>query len=178
MLGLGHGASHECDLTLEGQMGLRFKDQKNGNCFFITTTFKDWKKLGEVEGFYGCLADSLNYCTEKYMAQIAGYVLMPSHLHLLLFINGETLSDFMRDFKKYIAQKKAVDHGINSSAIWEPRYDRVAISTISVLKSKLNYIHDNPVRSGLVAKQHEWYWSSAADYLTDEMGSVKIWKDW
>jgi putative transposase len=159
-------------------MGLRFPQQKHATCFFVTTTFKDWTPLGNIEGFYLALAESLAFCAKKYDASIAGYVLMPTHIHLVLFIPGSKLSDFMRDFKKYIAQKVIKDLKVSMSTVWKPRYDRVVIYSDKVLRQKLNYIHHNPVKSGLVQNAEDWQWSSARDYASDDQGSIPVWKDW
>jgi putative transposase len=169
-----------CDLThtLHRIMSLRFSQQKHGTCFFVTTTFKDWTPLGNIEGFYPALAESLAFCAEKYDASIAGYVLMPTHIHLVLFIPGSKLSDFMRDFKKYIAQKVVKDLKVNMSTVWKPRYDRVVIYTQKVLRQKLNYIHHNPVKSSLAQNAEDWQWSSARDYASDDQGPIPVWKDW
>ncbi|HRO43059.1 MAG TPA: transposase [Flavipsychrobacter sp.] len=44
---------------------------------------------------------SLNFCAEKYKADILGYVFMPNHLHLIIYFREDNhLSDLMRDFKK------------------------------------------------------------------------------
>jgi len=71
---------------------------------------------------------------------------MPSHVHLVLFIAGRDLGGFMRDFKKYIAQKVAGDRGL-MGGIWMPRYDRVVICSEEVMRTKLEYIHQNPVHA-------------------------------
>ena len=39
---------------------------------------------------------------------------------------------------------------------------------------KLEYIHNNPVRRGLVASPEEWRWSSCRWYLNGETGPVEI----
>jgi putative transposase len=159
-------------------MGLRFPQQKYGTCFFVTTTFKDWSPFGTIQGFYPALAKSLVFCAKKYNAVIAGYVLMPTHIHLLMFIEGSKLSAFMRDFKKFIAQKVVKDLKTSTSSVWMPRYDRVAIYSHKVLCEKLNYIHHNPVKSGLVQNAEDWQWSSASDYTCNHEGAVPVWKDW
>ncbi len=159
-------------------MGLRYPEQCNESCFFITTTFKDWKALGSIDGFNDQLIKSLEFCAKKYDALISGYVLMPSHIHLLLFIDGIKMSGFMRDFKKYVSQKATRDIGLNNTAIWMPRYDRVAIESQAVFRKKLEYIHNNPIKAGLVKKAEDWIWSSAADYLVDHKGRLSVWKDW
>lgn len=159
-------------------MGLRFQQQKHGICFFVTTTFKDWTPLGNIQGFCPALAGSLVFCATKYSALIAGYVLMPTHIHLVIFIQGSKLSGFMRDFKKFTAQKVVKDLKGKSSTVWMPRYDRLAIYSDNVLREKLNYNHHNPVRSGLVQNPEDWLWSSAADYVSDVEGAVPVWKEW
>ena len=159
-------------------MGLRFPPQKYGTCFFVTTTFRKWAPLGNVQGFYAALAESLVFCAAKYSALVAGYVLMPTHIHLLMFIEGSKLGGFMRDFKKFIAQKVIKDLKGGSSSVWMPRYDRLAIYSDSVPRQKLNYIHHNPVKSGLVENAEDWQWSSARDYACVSHGAIPVWKEW
>ena len=159
-------------------MGLRFPQQKYGTCFFVTTTFKKWAHLGNVSDLYSALVESLVFCAKKYNALIAGYVLMPTHIHLLIFIEGSRIAGFMRDFKKFIAQKVVKDLKGSSSSVWMPRYDRVVIYSDKVLREKLNYIHHNPVRSGLVQNAKDWQWSSAGDYVTDTKSVIPVRKEW
>jgi len=159
-------------------MGLRFKDQTYGECFFITTSFYEHRRLGETEGVYEALADSLRFYLHKYHAQLPGYVFMPSHIHLLLFVKGNSLAGFMRDFKKYVAQKGVSNCGVRVSQLWAPRYDRVVVYSETVFHRKLEYIHRNPVTAGLVLAPEEWQWSSAGAYLQSEIGCIPVWKDW
>jgi putative transposase len=159
-------------------MGLRYPDQKNHVCFFATTSFMNRKPYGKYPGLYEEMAKSIDFCQKKYYAAIAGYVLMPSHLHLLMFIDGQELSNFMRDFKKYISQKVKQDLDINASNLWMPRFDRVVIESRDIFLVKLEYIHNNPVKAGYVIQSEDWKWSSAGDYFTDKSGPIHVWKDW
>jgi len=159
-------------------MGLRFRQQVFGSCFFVTTSFLDRKKLGQVERVYSELANSLEFCLEKYNALLPGYVFMPSHIHLLIVIDGKSLAGFMRDFKKFTSQKALKDHGMNNTKVWMPRYDRVAIYTEQVFRTKLEYIHNNPIKSGLVKNKEDWSWSSARCYTSGETGPLPVWREW
>jgi len=105
---------------------------------------------------YEALAKSLAFCSAKYDSKIAGYVFMPSHLHLLIFIEGRVLSGFMRDFKKYLAQRAFRELGVFDKNIWEPRFDRVAVETAEVFRIKLEYMNNNPVKAGLVGEAGVW----------------------
>jgi putative transposase len=159
-------------------MSLRFPGTTNGACFFITSTFKNWQNFGGVTGFYESITESLIFCMEKYTAQMMGYVLMPTHIHLLLIIDGPKLSAFMRDFKKYTAQKVALDLKLPRGGIWMPRYDRVSIYSLEVLQTKLQYIHLNPVKNQLVEYPQDWKWSSASEYFKGESGLIPLYKEW
>ncbi|KAA3632577.1 MAG: hypothetical protein DWP97_10725 [Calditrichaeota bacterium] len=159
-------------------MGLRFENQKLCDCYFVTTTFKDWENFGNIQGVYELLAESLDFYAIKYHVKIIGYVFMPSHIHLLLIINGEYLSGFMRDFKKYISQKSIKELGIHRNHIWKPRFDRVAVYTEKVFRTKLEYIHKNPVRANLVENMESWKWSSYGEYVGKGNGIIPVYKEW
>ncbi|MFQ5608277.1 MAG: transposase [Candidatus Zixiibacteriota bacterium] len=103
---------------------------------------------------------------------------MPSHIHLLLALQGIHLGDFMRDFKKYTAQKSLKELARSDGGVWMPRYDRVGIRTLKVFETKLIYIHENPVRAGLVERVQDWKWSSARVYLENADSDIPVWTGW
>ena len=159
-------------------MGLRFKNQDPGECFFVTTSFHMRKRLGESQGVYEALAQSLAFCLDKYDGLLPGFVFMPSHVHLLLVLSGDRLGNLMRDFKKYTAQKSLRRYASGRSQLWEERFDRVAIYSEKHFRRKLNYIHQNPVKAGLSRQAEEWAWSSARVYLAGLPCQIPVWTDW
>ncbi|RLS39685.1 MAG: hypothetical protein DWH81_08050 [Planctomycetota bacterium] len=48
---------------------------------------------------------------------------------------------------------------------WQPKYYAVEIYSRQKLEEKLVYMHQNPVRAGLVEHPTQWLWSSARWYL-------------
>jgi putative transposase len=157
-------------------MGLRYKNQDLGQIFFVTTSFIDHNPWGNIPGVYEALAEAIKFRLNATHAKLIPYVFMPSHIHLILAIDGSTLSSFMRDFKKYTAQS-ALALLIESPKIWQYRYDRQVIVSKKVLLTKIQYIHRNPVKAGLVGTPEKWPWSSAVDYSVGE-GRLPIWKEW
>jgi REP element-mobilizing transposase RayT len=157
-------------------MGLRYKDQDIGETFFVTTSFIDHNPWANIKGVYEALAAALTFRLAATDARLIAYVFMPSHLHLILATKGRALSAFMRDFKKYTAQKSLINY-CKSSKIWQDRYDRQIIVTHEVLSTKMQYIHNNPVKAGLVDSPEKWPWSSAVDYSGGK-SPVPIWMDW
>ncbi len=83
----------------------------------------------------------------------------------------------MRDLKKYTSQKALHEYS-KSGKVWQERYDRQAIWTERVLRTKIEYVHNNPIKAGLASDAHAWYWSSASDYLGRINGPVEVWKEW
>src|SRR6478735_4312150 len=83
-------------------MGLRGRNQfLDEECFFVTTTCYNWYKLLEMETCKLIVSESINFLNDKYFAATLGYVIMPNHIHLILYFKkGNQLSNWMRDLKK------------------------------------------------------------------------------
>jgi REP element-mobilizing transposase RayT len=90
-------------------MGLRgrsiFGDQ--GLVFFVTTTIVHHDPIfGFGRQYYLILIESLKFVLSKYHAALFAYVLMPSHIHLVIAMpEKKSISDLLRDFKKYTSTK-------------------------------------------------------------------------
>jgi REP element-mobilizing transposase RayT len=97
----------------------------------------------------------------------------------------------MRDFKKHTAKKivKAIeDNDLESRKrwllwllkkddhiwFWEEGYHGEEIFTEEFFNSKLNYIHLNPVRAGLVEKEEEYVYSSCGDLYGTRKGALEL----
>ena len=68
-------------------------------------------------------------------------------------------------------------HSSGRFQLWKRRFDDIIIVSEQQFERKLQYIHNNPVRAGLVAQATEWRFSSARTWLIDEPGEIEITKD-
>ena len=126
--------------------------------------------------------ESLRYCQEAKGLKIFAWVIMSNHIHLINSSQAENLSDIIKDFKKYTSKKnaKAIEDNPHESRkewlllalkvedriwFWEEGYHGVEISSIELYESKVNYIHLNPVRNGLVENAEDYLLSSVKDFL-------------
>ena len=57
---------------------------------------------------------------------------------------------------------------------WKDRFDDYALRDVRSVHSKINYIHLNPVRKGLVARAEVYLYSSAALYLNQVEEKIKV----
>ena len=128
-----------------------------------------------------------NVCTEilkifegyrrKFELRCLGFVLMPDHLHALFYQDesGSLVSDYMRSFKGLTSKKYRPPQYSNGS-LWRRRYDDVPVPGSKAVTTKLNYMHANPIRRGLVEEPEDYPWSSARDYLELGTGIVELWR--
>jgi len=155
---------------------------------FITTTVIDWIPIFNSKEFAMEILKQLDETAKYFKASIIGYVIMPSHIHFLLGLSdyGE-LSEFMKAFKGITSRKlknsviewygnKFTNDG--KFQLWKRRFDDVIIYSEDQFKIKLDYIHNNPVREGLVSDPVDWTYSSASDWLSGKAGIIKIDKDY
>lgn len=122
--------------------------------FFVTTNTKDRRPIFGNPAYAREAIDTLYRVQEIHPFFLYGFVFMPDHCHLLLHVPApESISGIMRVFKYGCT----VNMGIG--AFWQSRF-HLRISHDA--KAVLRYIHQNPVRAGLVREPEQFPWSSAS----------------
>ncbi|MBV6478800.1 MAG: hypothetical protein HGGPFJEG_01557 [Ignavibacteria bacterium] len=58
------------------------------------------------------------------------------------------------------------------------RFDDVVIITDRVLRTKVNYVHYNPVKAGLVLNPEDWKYSSARNYMFGDHSIIEVNTKW
>jgi len=57
---------------------------------------------------------------------------------------------------------------------WKQDYRPIELDNMEKMKQRSDYLHENPVRSGLVWEPWHYKYSSAKDYYTNEHGLLEI----
>ncbi len=169
--------------------GYIIRDQSKPH--FITATVVDWVDVFTRKTYRDCIIESLNYCIKNKGMILYGYVIMSNHIHLIIQSENNKLSDLIRDFKKFTAKSilNKIENETESRADWMLKRFQFAckshsrnekfqfwqygshpeeIFTQKFMWSKLDYIHLNPVRSGIVSKASHYLYSSASNYVNDQ----------
>ena len=83
-------------------MGLRLRLEEGHHLFFVTTTVVDFIKIFTSDEYCQILIQNLDFYRQIYNFKIIAYVIMPNHIHLILWPQeSRDLPKIMRDFKKY-----------------------------------------------------------------------------
>lgn len=66
--------------------------------------------------------------------------------------------------------------GINDQKkkLWMPRFDDEVIRNQQMFWAKLNYIHNNPLKAGLVTRAEDYKYSSARDYINKDQSVLEV----
>jgi len=143
--------------------------QQSGDLHFITfSCVRHRPILGTAEA-RDIFLELLERTRELYAMTIHGYVVMPTHVHLLVSEPDKApLSAALQILKQRFSKTRTEEY------VWEPRYHDVNVWSDEVRIQKLKYIHRNPVKSGLVSEPGQWKWSSFRSYAYLEAGTVTV----
>jgi REP element-mobilizing transposase RayT len=171
-----------------GMPVLRLKKLTGPGLVFVTTTVIEWLPIFEPPAIAREIALQLAETALIQDVSIVGYVVMPSHVHMLAGLSEiSNLSSFVQSFKSLSSRRirgfdmKVYQAQLYTSGrlrLWKRRFDDVIIVSEKQFRRKLDYIHENPVKAGLVRQATDWRFSSARDWLLDEVGEIAIVKDY
>jgi putative transposase len=148
-----------------------------GSVHFVTTVTRERGLWFVEEAVCRAILESLEFARAHYDILCVGYVLMPDHLHAVLCQSAEDfgVAKMMESFKKFTSRKLR-PACYKGTTLWREHYNDMVVPGAEALQVKLKYIHENPLRRGLVADATEYRWSSAGDYFSDSPGIVRITK--
>lgn len=181
--------------------GYQIKDQEG--LYYLTFQVINWIDIFTRQIYRDIIIDNLRFCQENKSLQVFAYVIMSNHVHLIVNSSEGKLSDTIRDFKKYTSRLiiknirygnesrkewmlnqfkyAASKHTRNESyQFWTHENHAIELRTPDFISEKVQYIHNNPVRAGIVKNPEDYLYSSARNYadLENVFEIVKIDLPW
>ena len=171
-------------------MPSKYKIQDHQIPHFITFATVQWVDALSRPQYKDIIIASLKYCVENKGLILYAYVIMNNHVHFIAAARPKhNLSDILRDFKKFTS-KKLIDTIINSRResrrtwmkwifefagaknsnnsqfqFWQQDNHPIELSTSVIEDQRLNYLHNNPVKEGIVDLPEYYIYSSARNYV-------------
>jgi putative transposase len=147
--------------------------QESGHFHFVT--FSCYQRKAYLRTAFGrsLFERSLETMRVRYEFCVAGYVVMPEHVHLLVSEPRRVvLAKALQALKLSVAVQSV------QRLFWLTRYYDFNVFSEGKRSEKILYMHQNPVARGLVAEAGGWEWSSYRHYATGERGVVEIESEW
>jgi REP element-mobilizing transposase RayT len=174
--------------------GYQIKNQEAP--YYLTFQIVYWIDLFSRKSYRDIVIESLKHCQKQKGLEIFAWVIMSNHVHIIARSTTNDLSGTIRDFKKYTSKKiiEEIERSAESRKEWMLRlfihaakrqnkkgdyqiwtHENHAIELFGndFIQSKVEYIHNNPIRAGIVNKAEEYNYSSAAVYV-DMEGLLEI----
>jgi putative transposase len=153
--------------------------------FFVTLTVVSWVDVFTRKPYCDELVRNIKYCQQHKGLELYAYVIMSNHMHWLAGHKEGKLNHMLRDFKSYTAKQLLsliYDNPMESrrdwmkivfqynakfqqqnaeNMFWQKTNHPIDCYNRKLLWQKMNYIHENPVRGGLVKEGGDWWYSSA-----------------
>ncbi|BAP54786.1 hypothetical protein THII_0489 [Thioploca ingrica] len=150
---------------------------------FLTDTVLNWIPLFIHPGSVQIILDCWSYLQTHHQLRLYGYVVLENHLHWIA--QAEDLPKEVHRFKAYTAKQliqylkaNRVDrilhplhfnkknHKIDRDyQVWEEGSHPQLLQNEEMLRQKLTYLHNNPVKRGYVDQPEHWRYSSARNYV-------------
>ena len=172
-------------------MSRNYKFHNKSGLYFVSFATINWIDVFTRQAYFNVLAESVNYCRAEKGMELYAYCFMPSHCHFIFRSANEQPSELLRDFKRHTAKKviEAIETNPQESRkewllwmferagnknattskyqFWQHHNKPIELWTEKVIKQKIDYIHNNPVESGLVSNAIDWKYSSARNFQDD-----------
>jgi REP element-mobilizing transposase RayT len=165
--------------------GYQIKDQ--AGLYFLTFQVVDWVDIFTRQVYRDIVIDSFKYAIENKGFQLFAYVIMSNHIHLIANSEIGRLSSTIGDIKKFTCKRiidtiqsisesrsewmlnrfefKAAQHKRNKGyQVWTHENHAIYLYSPEFIAEKLEYIHQNPVRAGIVINPEDYLYSSARNY--------------
>jgi REP element-mobilizing transposase RayT len=169
--------------------GYQIKDQNA--LYFLTFQIVDWIDIFTRKIYKDILIDSFKYSINNKGFQLFAYVIMSNHVHIIAQSSKGRLSDNIRDIKKFTSVKiietmlnihesrkewilnrfqiNASKRAVNKNyQVWTHENHSILLYSNKFLKQRFDYIHNNPVKAGIVEKPEDYLYSSARNYASLE----------
>lgn len=179
-------------------MSSKYKVGEDTIAHFVTFSIVGWVDVFSRECYKEIVIKSLQYCQEHKGLKLDAWVIMTNHVHLIVSSDTNKIENLVRDIKKYSSKQiiAAIQESKTESRkewmqnlfsyagknnanntnfqFWKQDYHPIELNSATKTKERLDYLHENPVKSGLVWEPWHYKYSSAIDYYTNEHGLLKI----
>ncbi len=155
------------DLTAQGKIGgiffTRNKISYEGAIYHIIQHAPGREPLFVEKGDYLYMMHCMKTNVSRYNYELFSFVLMSNHLHLLIRLNKDNLSEAMKELFRIYAVYFNKKYERKGPVFCTPFRASLCLDETYLIAASV-YIHLNPVKAGIVKTPSEYKWSSYSLY--------------
>lgn len=165
-------------------MSRKYKFHDPEGLYFVSFAVQEWIDLFTRNEYKDLLLENLKHCQQSKGLEIFAWCIMTNHVHLVIRSKGlQSLPDILRDFKSFSTKcliraikehpkesrrewllEKFWNKSENGYRLWRGDNRPIELWSNPVIDQKINYVHMNPVKAGIVFHPEDYVYSSARDY--------------
>jgi len=174
-------------------MSRNYKFHNPEGIYFISFAVVSWLDVFTRNEYKDIIVDSLYYSQQNKGLEVFAWCIMTSHVHLVFRSVGKQkpehlIGDIKRFTSKAIVQaiidnpkesrkefllEQIIEAGNKSSNVnkyqfWQHDNHPIELWSNKVIDEKIDYVHNNPVKEGLVFRAEDYLYSSAAYYAGEK----------
>ncbi len=182
-------------------MSRNYKFYNPEGVYFISFAVVEWLDVFIRNEYKNIIVDSLRYCQKEKGMELFAWCIMSNHVHLVFRSAGAKKPELLiGDFKRFTSKaivraiienpqenrkeflleqfRKAGSKASNVSQyqFWQHNNHPIELWSNKLIDQKIDYIHKNPVKAGIVFNAEDYLYSSAADYAGKQglLGDVMV----
>ena len=165
-----------------------------GHAHFLTFSCFKRKSFLSKDRSRQWVIDAINKARDRHQFDVWAYVLMPEHVHLLIWPSQQSysVSSILKSVKQSVARQALNFVNKQAPAFLKSMEDRQPNGTVSyrfwqrgggfdsnltepkTVWQTVEYIHANPVRRRLCSRPTDWIWSSALEMESPGSGVLTL----
>jgi putative transposase len=142
-------------------MPRRPRNATGGYVFHVLNRAAGRRTIFETDDDYSAFQRIIEEARHIVPMRLLSYVLMPNHWHLVLWPQGNDLSEYMRWLSVTHTQRWHHEHGTaGTGPLYQGRFKSFPIEADDHFLTVCRYVERNPLRANLVSRAEDWRWSS------------------
>ena len=138
----------------------------------------------------GAFIDILSRLKDEWPFKLVAYVMMPDHIHLIVNPKDGRIRELAGALKSLAARRiidevkglsflrERPDSDGSIHQVWQESFKALPLWSDWLIWQKINYIHNNPLKAGMVKSAADYRWSSFRSFYSGEWEPIKVDKDW
>ena len=173
-------------------MSQKYKTEEGG-LYYVTLTIVGWIDVFTRKEYVYEIMKNIKHCQENKGLELYAYVIMSSHIHMIAKAQDGKLNILLGHFKSFTSKQliKQIEENEQESRkewlmhmfrffgkgnsqneefqFWQNGNHAIELWSSEVINQKIEYLHNNPVKQGIVAYPEDYLYSSA-----NESSEIKV----